>query len=116
MKNKFLEDFMNTKIYVGNLPQNFKESDVRALFDTYGSVQDVKLINDRDTGMFRGFGFIEMASKKEAELAIEKLDGSQIENNTIKVNYAREKEDNFRNSNRGGFRSGGGSRGGSGRY
>ena len=66
-----------TKIYVGNLPFSATEQDVRALFEAHGAVQSVALINDRDTGRPRGFGFVEMATA-DAQRAIQTLNGKDM--------------------------------------
>ncbi len=75
-------------IYVGNLPFSASEDDVRELFAAYGDVASVKLIDDRETGRFRGFGFIEMEDA-DAQSAIEALDGSDMGGRTLKVNEAK---------------------------
>jgi len=79
---------MAKNIYVGNLPWSSTEEDVRATFESYGEVISVKLINDRETGRPRGFGFVEMEDQGALE-AIENLDGSDIGGRNIKVNEAR---------------------------
>lgn len=81
---------MATNIYVGNLPFSSTEDDVRSLFAQYGEVSSVKLINDRETGRPRGFGFVEMEAG--APEAMEALDGSQYGGRTLKVNEARERQ------------------------
>lgn len=86
-----------TKIYVGNLPYSATEDELRELFSTHGEVQSVSLVNDRETGRPRGFGFVEMVGEA-AEAAIQALDGSQMGGRTLKVNEARPRE------NGGGFR------------
>ncbi len=103
---------MSKKIYVGNLSFQATESDVRDLFEAYGTVESVAMINDRDTGRFRGFCFVEMPDG-EALAAIEALDGADKDGRTLRVNEARPREE--RGGSGGGFRSGGGgNRGGSG--
>lgn len=77
-------------IYVGNLPFSSSEEDVRDLFATYGDVQEVKFIMDRETGRFRGFGFVRMEDQ-EAQAAIEALDGNDFGGRTLRVNEARER-------------------------
>jgi len=77
-------------IYVGNLPFGASEDDVRALFAQYGSVHSVKLISDRDTGRPRGFGFVEMEAG-DAASAIERLNGTEFQGRTLRVNEARER-------------------------
>ncbi|WP_461209470.1 RNA recognition motif domain-containing protein [Desulfocurvus sp. DL9XJH121] len=79
---------MTKSIYVGNLPWNSTEEDVRAAFANYGDVKSVKLIEDRETGRPRGFGFVEM-DESEAQAAIEALDGTDFGGRNIKVNEAR---------------------------
>jgi RNA recognition motif-containing protein len=92
-----------TKMYVGNLPFSMDESAVRALFEKHGPVQSVALINDRDTGRPRGFGFVEMASA-DAARAMQALNGHDVEGRALKVNEAQERTG-------GGGGGGGGSRG-----
>ncbi|HEY6482751.1 MAG TPA: RNA-binding protein [Steroidobacteraceae bacterium] len=79
-----------TTIYVGNLPFNATEADVRALFEPHGKVDSVKLINDRETGKPRGFGFVEMAAN-EAQTAIQALNGLQMNGRPLRVNEAQER-------------------------
>jgi len=79
---------MAKNIYVGNLPWSSTEEDVRAAFEAFGEVISVKLINDRETGRPRGFGFVEMEDQGAME-AIESLDGSELGGRNIKVNEAR---------------------------
>lgn len=81
---------MAKTIYVGNLPFNTTEADVRTLFEEYGTVHEVKMITDRGTGRFRGFGFVEM-DDDEASSAISKLDGVDFGGRTLRVNEARER-------------------------
>ncbi len=100
---------MSTKLYVGNLSFQTTQQDLEELFGQSGQVESVSIVTDRDTGQPRGFAFIEMASDKEAQAAIQALDGKDVDGRALKVNEARPKED------RGGRRSGfGGGRGGSG--
>ncbi len=79
---------MAKNIYVGNLPWSATEEEVRSAFEKYGSVVSVKLIQDRDTGRPRGFGFVEMEDQGSDE-AIEALNGSDFGGRAIKVNEAR---------------------------
>lgn len=81
---------MVKSIYVGNLPFSATEEDVANLFSQYGAVQTVKLINDRETGRPRGFGFVGMADD-EADAAISAINGSEMGGRTLRVNEAREK-------------------------
>ena len=96
---------LTKKIYVGNLSYQATEEQVRGLFEEYGSVESIAMINDRDTGRFRGFCFIEM-SPADADAAISALDGKEIDGRNLRVNEARPREDRSRG------RSGGGSYGG----
>lgn len=89
------------RIYVGNLPYEATEDEVRDLFADYGEVESVIMINDRETGRFRGFCFVEMGNA-DADKAIEALDGAEVDGRPIKVNEARPREE------RGGRRGGGG--------
>jgi RNA recognition motif-containing protein len=79
-----------TTLYVGNLPFNATEADVKALFERHGQVDSVKLINDRETGKPRGFGFVDMAPN-EALAAIEALSGFQMNGRPLRVNEAQER-------------------------
>ena len=79
---------MAKSIYVGNLPWSTTEGEVREAFSSYGDVKSVKLIEDRETGRPRGFGFVEM-DDQEALAAIEALDGTNFGGRNIKVNEAR---------------------------
>ncbi len=79
-----------TTIYVGNLPFSATDEDVRALFERHGKVDSVKLINDRETGRPRGFGFVEM-SGSEAQAAIAQLNGYQMGSRELRVNEAQER-------------------------
>ncbi len=80
---------MGRKLYVGNLPDSATEQDLSDKFAAYGTVKSVKLITDRDTGRTRGFGFIEMTSEAEAHAAIDSLNGTNYEGQSMKVNEAR---------------------------
>ena len=79
-----------SKIYVGNLPFSADEEQVRALFSQHGTVDSVALINDRETGRFRGFGFVEMPSS-DAARAIQNLNGKDMGGRPLKVNEAQDK-------------------------
>ena len=80
-----------TTIYVGNLPFSATEAEVRKLFEQYGNVQSVKLVNDRETGRLRGFGFVDMPSS-DAQKAIEHTNGMEMGGRPLRVNEARERE------------------------
>ena len=93
-----------TKLYVGNLPFSATEDQVRALFATHGTVDKVSLVNDRETGRPRGFGFVEMPNA-DATRAMQALDGKDFGGRPLKVNEAQERE---RGAPRGNFGGGGG--------
>jgi len=98
---------MGKKLYVGNLP--FAATD-QVLFDTFsqcGTVESAKIITDRDSGRSKGFGFVEMSSDAEAQMAIQKLNGVDYDGRAMTVNEARPMEPRT-----GGFGGGGGGRGG----
>jgi RNA recognition motif-containing protein len=79
-----------TKLYVGNLPFSATEDAVRTLFAAHGTVEKVSLINDRDTGRPRGFGFIEM-SNADASRAMQALNGKEMDGRMLKINEAQDK-------------------------
>jgi len=99
-------------IYVGNLPFNTGEEDLRQAFAAYGQVDSVAIIKDKMTGRSRGFGFVEMANDSEAREAIAGLNGTDMGGRTLTVNEARPRTEGG-GGRRGG---GGGSRGGGGGY
>ncbi len=78
-------------IYVGNLPFDSNEDDIRELFQQFGTVDAVKLITDRDTGRPRGFAFVEMPDE-DAEAAVRELDGKDFNGRGLRVNEARQRE------------------------
>ena len=96
-----------TKLFIGNLPFSATEQSVRALFEPHGTIESLALINDRDTGRPRGFGFIEMSSS-DASKAMQALNGKDFEGRALKVNEAQAKERT--GSGGGGYRSSGGNR------
>jgi len=102
-----------TKIYVGNLPFSADEAQVRQLFEQHGAVQSVALINDRETGRPRGFGFVEMSSA-DAQRAIQSLNGKEMGGRPLRVNEAQERQGGGGGGR--GPRSGGGGGGGGGRW
>ena len=102
-------------IFVGNLSFNTSEDELRQMFETYGQVDRVAIMTDRDTGRSRGFGFVEMNSNEDGEKAIAALNGQQVGGRTLNVNEARPKTDRGAGGGggRGGDRGGrGGDRGG----
>ncbi len=82
-----------TNIYVGNLSYQLTEDELREAFASFGEVSSVKIISDRFTGQSKGFGFVEMPEKAEAEAAISQLDGTALKGRNMKVNEARPRED-----------------------
>lgn len=95
------------KIFVGNLSYSTTEDDLTSTFSQYGAVERVSVITDRDTGQPRGFAFVEMPNRSEAESAIAGLNGRELNGRTLNVNEARPKP-------QGSGGGGGGSRGGRG--
>lgn len=81
------------KIYVGNLSYEATETDLRELFAPHGQVNSTTIIQDRYTGRSRGFGFVEMANRNEAETAIEALNGTEHRGRKLNVNEARSQGD-----------------------
>lgn len=111
---------MSTKLYVGNLSFNTSNEDLQELFGQAGTVESVNIVEDRDTGRSRGFGFVEMSSKEEGAAAIEQLNGKEVDGRSLTVNEARPREERSGGGNRGGGGrggyGGGGNRGGGGGY
>jgi RNA recognition motif-containing protein len=103
---------MAKNIYVGNLSYSVGNDDLESIFTQFGNVSRAQVIQHRDTGRSKGFGFVEMDDEDAAEKAIEELDGSDFEGRNLTVNEARPRED--RPSRDGGGGYGGGSGGGSG--
>ena len=97
-------------IFVGNLDFNTSEDELRNLFGTYGQVDRVSIMTDRDTGRSRGFGFVEMANTEDGEKAIAALNGTQLGGRTLNVNEARPKVDRGGGGRDRGGRGGGGGR------
>ena len=93
-----------TNIYVGNCPFSVTEEQLQELFATYGEVERVNIITDRDTGRPRGFAFVEMAESSAAEAAIKGLNGTDMDGRDLKVNEARPKSDQGGGGGRGGRR------------
>jgi cold-inducible RNA-binding protein len=102
-------------IFVGNLNFNVSEDELRNLFATYGQVDRVTILTDRDTGRSRGFGFVEMTNAEEGDKAIAALNGTQVGGRTLNVNEARPKAERAGSSGGGGGRDRGGRGGGGGR-
>jgi len=101
---------MSTKLYVGNLSFDTSASDLEKMFGESGTVQSTNIIEDRETGRSRGFGFVEMSSAEEAKAAITALDGKEVDGRNLKVNEAKPQEK--RSGGGGGNYGGGGGYGG----
>ena len=103
---------MGARVYVGNLPFNVDEEQLRLLFAEGGrEVLEVKIVTDRDTGRPRGFAFVDMATQEEAQTVINSLNGTEVGGRTLTVSMARERQPRGGGPGRGGF---GGERGGGG--
>jgi RNA recognition motif-containing protein len=98
---------LTKKVYVGNLSFNATEQQVQELFSEFGKVESIAMINDRDSGRFRGFCFVEMEDSA-ANAAINALNGKIVDERDLRVNEARPREER----SGGGYRGGGGNRGG----
>jgi len=83
---------VNTKIYLGHLPYATTADDLKTMCAKHGSVTSAKIVNDRETGRSRGFGFVEMATAEEAQAAITGLNGTPMDGNTLLVKEARVRE------------------------
>lgn len=101
---------MAMKLYVGNLSFQTSSMDLEELFAGIGTVESASVVEDRETGRSRGFGFVEMASQAEGEKAITELDGKEFAGRQLKVNEAKPREDRPRNNYGGGGGYGGGGR------
>lgn len=102
---------MNTKMYVGNLPFDTTEQDLRDLFDSHGEVVEVFMPTDRESGRPRGFAFVSMDSADSMNSAISALNGQEYQGRALVVNEARPQE-NSGGGHRGGYRDNGGRRDG----
>ncbi len=111
---------MSMKLYVGNLSFQTSSEDLQELFAQAGTVESASVVEDRETGRSRGFGFVEMASDEEGKAAIEKFNGQEVNGRSLNVNEARPREDRGGRGGggggggRGGYGGGGGNRGGGG--
>ena len=90
---------MSMKLYVGNLSFDTTSEDLARIFSTSGRVVSAGVVTDRSTGDSKGFGFVEMVSNRESDIAIRAINGKEINGRTITVNEARPREE------RGGFRN-----------
>src|SRR6478609_4093578 len=96
---------MATKLYVGNISFNTTAGDLEQMFGESGTVTSTNIIEDRETGRSRGFAFVEMSSKEEAQAAIAALDGKEVGGRSLKVNEAKPRESG---GGGGGYGGGGG--------
>ena len=87
-------------IYVGNLSYKMRDEDLKELFAPFGTVEECKVIMDRDSGRSKGFGFVEMPQQAEGEEAIKELDGKDVDGRNLRVNVAKPKEDRPRRRER----------------
>ncbi len=92
-------------IYIGNLPFNLDEENLKEIFEEYGEVTSAKIIVDKFTGRGKGFGFVEMSDDEEATKAIQELNNAEVGGRNIKVNESKPRENNNRG---GGYNRGGG--------
>ena len=105
---------MTMKLYVGNLAFQTSSQDLQELFGQAGTVESASVVEDRDTGRSRGFGFVEMSSKEEGAAAIAQFNGKEVNGRSLTVNEAKPRENRAGGGGgRGGF---GGGRGGGGGY
>ncbi|HEV2864437.1 MAG TPA: RNA-binding protein [Pyrinomonadaceae bacterium] len=112
---------MSMKLYVGNLSFRTTSEELEQLFSQAGTVQSASVVEDRETGRSRGFGFVEMASAEEGQAAIQQFNGKEVGGRALTVNEARPREDRGGSrggggGGRGGYGGGGGNRGGGGGY
>ena len=109
---------MSMKLYVGNLAFTTSSQDLQELFAQAGTVESASVVEDRDTGRSRGFGFVEMSSKEEGEAVIAQFNGKEVNGRALNVNEAKPHENRGGGGGRGGFGGGrggfGGNRGGGG--
>ena len=97
---------MGKKLFVGGLSWNTDDNGLRSAFEQFGTVEDAKVITDRESGRSRGFGFVTFGSEEDAQSAIQQMNGAELDGRSLNVNEAQEK--------RGGGGGGGGGRGGGG--
>lgn len=107
---------MSTRLYVGNLSFNGTADSVRAAFQEFGTVTDVHVVTDRETGRSRGFAFVTMSTAEQAQKAISEMNGAMLDGRSLRVNEAEERPNRGGGGGGGGGRSfgggGGGGRGG----
>ena len=109
---------MGKKLYVGNMSYDVDSSQLEQMFTPHGKVESAQIINDRDTGRSKGFGFVEMSSDAEAQAAIAAMNGQDNNGRALTVNEAKPREERPRGGGggRGGYGGGGGRSGGRDRY
>ena len=83
---------MQKKLFIGGLSWDTNESGLRAAFERFGDIEELKIITDRNTGRSRGFGFITFSDEAAAQTAMSEMDGTELDNRTIKVNEAQERK------------------------
>ena len=105
---------MGKRLYVGNLSYSVTSPDLQQLFSQFGQVVNATVMQDRETGRSKGFGFVEMSTDQEAQAAIDGLHNTQQGGRPLTVNEARPKEDRPRGGGGGGYGGGGGGYGGGG--
>lgn len=98
-------------IYVGNLPYNMEEGELKGAFEAFGQVESARIVMDRETGRSRGFGFVDMTVDSEAQAAIDELNGSELGGRKMIVNEARPRQSGGGGRPGGGFRRDRGPRG-----
>ena len=104
---------MSNKLFVGGLSWNTDDHGLRTAFEAFGSVEDAKVICDRETGRSRGFGFVTFSDENDAQTAINEMNGSDLDGRTLNVNIAQDRRSGG-GGGRGGGGYGGGGRGGGG--
>jgi RNA recognition motif-containing protein len=106
---------MNTRLYVGNLSFNTTADGVRTAFEQFGTVSDIHLVTDRETGRARGFAFVTMGTSEEAAKAMQSMDGATLDGRPLRVNEAEQRQQRGGGGGGGGgYRGGGGGGGGGG--
>ena len=100
---------MGNKLYVGNLPYSYRDSDMEQAFSQFGTVTSAQVIQDRETGRSKGFGFVEMQADDAAQLAISGMHDKEFDGRALTVNEAKPRESGG-GGGRGGYGGGGGGR------
>ena len=98
---------MSMKLYVGNLSFQTSSEDLQQLFATAGTVESASVVEDRDTGRSRGFGFVEMSTKEEGEAVISQFNGKEVNGRALTVNEAKPRENRTGGGGVGGMSAGG---------